>query len=127
MALVRHKWNNFGRYVYYTNLLLYLTFLICLTKYMVYTPAPYHAKDILQYTMSKKNVENQTLIDLLQKEISEFGFDRAGNCEIVCKLVTIERHTTVLVSKVIILVLAAIHIAKEIFQLAQVIFQILIR
>jgi hypothetical protein len=48
MALVRHKWNSFGRYVYYLTLMLYLIFLICLTCFVVMTPPSYSAKRILR-------------------------------------------------------------------------------
>jgi hypothetical protein len=48
MALVRHKWNSFGRYIYYSTLLLYLVFLVCLTCFVVITPPPYSAKRILK-------------------------------------------------------------------------------
>ena len=47
MALVRHKWNGFGRYVYYSTLLLYLVFLFCMTSFVVMTPPTYSAKRIL--------------------------------------------------------------------------------
>jgi hypothetical protein len=47
MALVRHKWNSFGRYVYYSTLMLYLVFLFCMTSFVVMTPPTYSAKRIL--------------------------------------------------------------------------------
>ncbi len=50
MALVRHKWNSFGRYVYYFTLALYFTFVIFLTDFIINTPAPYSPKQILEYS-----------------------------------------------------------------------------
>lgn len=59
MALVRYKWNTCGRYVYYFNLLLYLLFLAFLTEFIINTPAPYIAKDILTYANDKNIVKNE--------------------------------------------------------------------
>ena len=52
MALVRYKWNRFGRYVYYFTLGLYLLFLAFLTEFTISTPAPYSASQILEYANS---------------------------------------------------------------------------
>ena len=59
MALVRYKWNNCGRYVYYGNLLSYLLFLAFLTEFIINSPAPYIAKDILQYAKDKDVEQNE--------------------------------------------------------------------
>ena len=59
MALVRYKWNTCGRYVYYFNLLLYLLFLAFLTEFIINTPAPYIAKDILHYANEKSIERNE--------------------------------------------------------------------
>ena len=40
-SLLRHKWRSFGRYVYYTNLFIYVVFLVFLTGYVCTTEAPY--------------------------------------------------------------------------------------
>ena len=40
-SLLTHKWNSFGRYVYYFGLSLYMFFLVFLTGYIVNTKAPY--------------------------------------------------------------------------------------
>ncbi|CAD5117061.1 DgyrCDS5882 [Dimorphilus gyrociliatus] len=40
-SLLRHKWNSFGRIVYYLNLLLYCVFLVFLTGYVVVAKPPY--------------------------------------------------------------------------------------
>jgi len=47
-ALVRHKWNAFGRYVYYLTLILYFLFVIFLTDFIINTPAPYSPTQILE-------------------------------------------------------------------------------
>ena len=46
MALVRHKWNSFGRYVYYLTLAMYLLFVMFLTDFILNTPAPYSPKEL---------------------------------------------------------------------------------
>ncbi len=49
MALVRHKWNSFGRHIYYFTLALYFIYVICLTDFIINTPAPYSSYQILQH------------------------------------------------------------------------------
>lgn len=49
MALVRHKWNNYGRYIYYFTLFLYFMFVIFLTDFMINTPAPYSHTQIIKF------------------------------------------------------------------------------
>lgn len=120
MALVRYKWNNFGRYVYYTNLLLYVTFLLCLTDYVIYTPSPYDANDILNYARNDTISKNRGLSEELQDAVANHGFSNLGNCDIVRNFVKLERQSSVVVSKMIILILAALHIIKEVVQIIQV-------
>ena len=48
-ALIRYKWNRFGRYVYLVMLLLYLLFLLALTVYTVAAPAPYSPRQITEH------------------------------------------------------------------------------
>lgn len=40
-SLLRHKWNSFGRIVYYLNLFFYCIFLLFLTGYIVVAKPPY--------------------------------------------------------------------------------------
>ncbi len=40
----RHKWNSFGRLVYYFNLFIFCVFLTFLTGYIVETEPPYKYK-----------------------------------------------------------------------------------
>ena len=46
MALGRHKWNSFGRYVYYFTLGMFLLFVLALTDFLVSSVAPFSAKHI---------------------------------------------------------------------------------
>ncbi len=55
MALIRTKWNRFGRYVYLVMLLLYICFLVFLTMFTVSSPAPYSAKQIIDYSPNMAN------------------------------------------------------------------------
>uniref|UniRef100_A0A158P9B4 ANK_REP_REGION domain-containing protein n=1 Tax=Angiostrongylus cantonensis TaxID=6313 RepID=A0A158P9B4_ANGCA len=45
LALLKHKWNNLGRYVYYFALAIYLLFLCAYTLYVTHTPAPFNVYD----------------------------------------------------------------------------------
>ncbi|EPB67719.1 ankyrin repeat protein [Ancylostoma ceylanicum] len=42
LALLKYKWNNLGRYVYYLALMIYAIFLCLLTLFITYTPAPFN-------------------------------------------------------------------------------------
>ena len=55
MALVRHKWQSFGRLFYFINLSLFLLFIIFLTEFMISSVVPYSADRII------KECENQGL------------------------------------------------------------------
>ena len=50
MALIRYKWNRFGRWVYLSMLLLYILYLVFLTIYIIHTPAPYSPSQIVEHT-----------------------------------------------------------------------------
>ncbi|XP_077977719.1 transient receptor potential cation channel subfamily A member 1 homolog [Glandiceps talaboti] len=41
-SLIRHKWNHYGRYFYYTGLFIYALFVAFLTGYVLTTPPPYY-------------------------------------------------------------------------------------
>jgi hypothetical protein len=58
MALVRNKWNSFGRYVYYFTLAIFIIFVIFLTEFLINSPAPYSARQILAYCPDLKIIEN---------------------------------------------------------------------
>ena len=47
MALIRHKWNTFGRQAYAATFLNYLLYILFLTVYVIETPAPYSSDQIL--------------------------------------------------------------------------------
>ena len=47
MALIRHKWNTFGRQAYAATFLNYLLYILFLTIYVIETPAPYSSAQIL--------------------------------------------------------------------------------
>ena len=50
MALIRYKWNRFGRKVYLTMLFINLVFLAFLSIYSVASPAPYSSSQIIEHT-----------------------------------------------------------------------------
>ncbi len=59
MGLVRFKWNRYGRYVYYMNLLQYFIFLACLTVYIVIAPNP---ADYPHYYQDDKTCGRQDIL-----------------------------------------------------------------
>ena len=48
MAMVRHKWISFGRYVYFLFLALFILFTVCLTEFLVSNVVPYSANHIFE-------------------------------------------------------------------------------
>ena len=50
MALIRYKWNKFGRQAYIFTLLLNILFCLLLTIYTIATPAPYSHNQIAEHT-----------------------------------------------------------------------------
>ena len=50
MALIRYKWNRFGRKVYISVLITNLVFLTFLSLYTVFSPAPYSSGQIIEHT-----------------------------------------------------------------------------
>ena len=50
MALIRYKWNRFGRKVYIAVLITNLVFLTFLSLYTLFSPAPYSSGQIIEHT-----------------------------------------------------------------------------
>ena len=73
VALVRHKWLKYGRYLYYSGLLFYCIFLAFLTSYALLTP---NAQNIehLNTTRHKFCEETSTQGFSAQNEIESKGF-----------------------------------------------------
>lgn len=59
MALVRHKWNTFGRYVYYSTLAMFLLFVGFLTEFLVNSPVPYSAKNLMGFCIPSQFIGNK--------------------------------------------------------------------
>ena len=53
-ALVRHKWNNFGQYVFYFNLIYYSVFVGVFTEYMQSSPRPYNPEQLIAHAKDPK-------------------------------------------------------------------------
>eukprot|EP00095_Tigriopus_kingsejongensis_P005747 maker-scaffold28_size608977-snap-gene-2.12 protein:Tk05747 transcript:maker-scaffold28_size608977-snap-gene-2.12-mRNA-1 annotation:"transient receptor potential cation channel subfamily a member 1-like protein" len=118
MALVRHKWNSFGRYVYYFTLLMYLLFVVFLTDFIINTPAPYSTQELLAHQGSESNHNKSTIHKILIFH-RESGFGSEASCLVLRDTIHIKRRPLAMLGKIIILTLAAIHILKEVFQFAQ--------
>merc|ERR1719461_2272780 len=87
MALIRNKWNKFGRQAYIFTLLLNLLFCVFLTIYTIATPAPYSHSQIaahLGLDVGKLNGKNRTMQDELYDELDEHKKDGYGT-EMSCK------------------------------------------
>ena len=54
MALVRYKWNKFGRYAFYFNLIYYVLFVALFTEYMLSSPRPYSPTQLLKHAIEPK-------------------------------------------------------------------------
>ena len=125
MALVRHKWNSFGRYVYYFTLALYFMFVLFLTDFTVNTPAPYSARQIVEYgepvdkALRKGDVQFN-LTNIINMNKNE-GFGSVQTCERIREIVNVEQRKSAKIGKIIIFALAIFHLIRELFQITQVI------
>ena len=53
-ALVRNKWNKFGQYVFYFNLIYYSIFVGVFTEYMQSSPRPYSPTQLIAHAIDPK-------------------------------------------------------------------------
>ncbi|VDO06302.1 unnamed protein product [Haemonchus placei] len=96
-ALLKHKWNSLGRYVYYFALGVYLLFLCTFTMYVTHTPPPFNVYD-------ETTKEMRDLTDLF-------------NSETECPNVNITRPPWLATCRWIVISLAIAQLFKELFQL----------
>merc|ERR1711923_498420 len=83
MALVRHKWNTFGRYAFYFNLFYYVAFVAVFTEYMQTSLHPYNRDHLIS---SSKNA-NQTFVEWMKKDNSKDQYEE------VAKVVLSQYHS----------------------------------
>ena len=74
MALVRHKWNTFGRYAFYFNLFYYVAFVAVFTEYMQTSLHPYNRDHLIS---SSKNA-NQTFVEWMKKNNSKDQYEEVA-------------------------------------------------
>ncbi|KAE9414822.1 hypothetical protein Angca_007770 [Angiostrongylus cantonensis] len=98
LALLKHKWNNLGRYVYYFALAIYLLFLCAYTLYVTHTPAPFNVYD----------EDRGVLLDLTAILVS-------GEPE--CPRIKLTRPPWLISCKWVVVSLAIAQLFKELFQL----------
>ncbi|XP_071749523.1 transient receptor potential cation channel subfamily A member 1 homolog [Lepeophtheirus salmonis] len=123
MALVRLKWNKFGRYVYYLNLSVYLMFVLFLTFYILETPAPYSIAQIFNLGKMKSSLDEG-----LKKKITN-GISNSSSETLIdiCSLLTkedisegkLKRVYLSSLTQYVIMLLCTVHILKEIFLFTQ--------
>ena len=68
LALVRHKWKSFGRYVYYSSLSLYGLFLLFLTSYVLIVPDPVEYS--WYYNCSENGSYSKFFMEARQQEVN---------------------------------------------------------
>ncbi|XP_063846089.1 transient receptor potential cation channel subfamily A member 1 homolog isoform X2 [Scylla paramamosain] len=105
ISLVKHKWMSYGRFVYYSTLIFYSIFLTFLTGYVL------TAKDWAWVEEQLADVPNG---DILAQEAVA-----SGSCEDIKDKVDLTSHGFVVAGKWVIIVMAAINILREIFQIYQ--------
>lgn len=105
ISLVKHKWMSYGRFVYYSTLLFYTVFLTFLTGYVL------TAKDWAWVEYVMQNVSNG--LPLIQDARD------SGSCEDIKSKVDLSDSGFVMAGKWVIIVMAAINILREIFQIYQ--------
>ncbi|XP_035219625.1 transient receptor potential cation channel subfamily A member 1 homolog isoform X2 [Stegodyphus dumicola] len=100
-SLLMHKWKNYGRYVYYSNLLIFVLFLIALTGYVVSStpPCPLDASE-----------ENDPKCCIISNYTCQ---PFIGNCDADLEQVFPK------LCKSCIFIFAVIHLLKEIYQIQQ--------
>ncbi|KAI0226877.1 Transient receptor potential cation channel subfamily A member basal [Lamellibrachia satsuma] len=102
-SLLQYKWDNFGRYVYYTNLASYVIFLTFLTVYVMESTAPY------MYNSTATNFNITENGDFCINVKNWYQNNKTGH-DIKLPLVAV-------ISKYIVMVLAVLNLVREILQL----------
>ncbi|CAJ0566672.1 unnamed protein product, partial [Mesorhabditis spiculigera] len=91
--LLKLKWNNLGKYVYYSASFVYLVFLLCFTTFLAMIPAPFNVR-----------YGNGTMMDLMDD----------GNA--TCSSAQDFHNAYINLFKTIVMCLAGAQIVKEIYQ-----------
>lgn len=99
LTLIKYKWNSLGRYVYYSNLAFYITFIILFSTYVIQTPAPYNF-----YNEKTAKIEDYS--------------DRLSHFNATCDDILVSQKTYLRTIKVAIIIMALVQMVKELFQLA---------
>ncbi|CAG0925113.1 unnamed protein product, partial [Notodromas monacha] len=104
-ALLRQKWQQFGRYLYYMNLVFYLAFLGLLTGYIASTPGPKPVEP----------VEKEAALPFPPKtENFKYNCRKLASDENISK-----QNQFAHAAKMALFLLAALHLVKEVFQIYQ--------
>ncbi|XP_064627394.1 transient receptor potential cation channel subfamily A member 1 homolog isoform X2 [Lineus longissimus] len=103
-ALLRHKWNSYGRYFYYVNLLFYLIFLLFLTGYVV--SAEPHAPRQYKWAQAAIDKFNGTQCE----KVRQYGIQQNK---------PLEQLLFTTICKYAIMVLAGVQVIREVFQIYQ--------
>ena len=125
MALVRHKWNTFGRYAFYFNLFYYIAFVAVFTEYMQTSLHPYNRDHLIS---SSRNA-NQSFVDWMKRNSSKEQYELDAkvieHCETIQKNLHVEKSGAILQSQWTVIIVASTRLLFEIFQMFMVGFCIL--
>ncbi|XP_037083097.1 transient receptor potential cation channel subfamily A member 1 homolog isoform X2 [Pollicipes pollicipes] len=110
ITLLHLKWHKLARYLYYTNLILYVTFLTFLTGYMVSTPPP--------DAFGHKTPAGEGYADGSPAAAGEIN-QTFVDCENIRTLFSVRQNAFADVGRWVITVLACVQLAKELFQVFQ--------
>ncbi|XP_069935680.1 transient receptor potential cation channel subfamily A member 1 homolog isoform X4 [Cherax quadricarinatus] len=105
ISLVKHKWMNYGRFVYYLTLSFYMVFLTFLTGYIL------TARNWSWVKMEMNNIEGYTRMVQEAKE--------KHSCEAIKDKVNLADSIFVIAGKWVIIVMASLNIMREMFQFYQ--------
>lgn len=105
ISLVKHKWMNYGRFVYYSTLAFYAVFLVFLTGYVL------TARNWISIEGEMNNTEGNALMVQAAKEQS--------SCEDIEDKLNLTSDVFVVAGKWVIIVMAVINIMREMFQFYQ--------
>ena len=125
MALVRYKWNKFGRHIYFFLLFLYWLFLAAVTFFTINTPAPYSARQLMAHSKVAANASNPLVQEHVRNILHAYkneGYGSFESCIAVEQYTGVTKRVVAEISKVAILALAGIHLLKELLQFTRVRF-----
>jgi transient receptor potential cation channel subfamily A protein 1 len=112
VSLLMYKWETYGRYIYYSNLLIYVIFLGLLTTFALLVPHPETetCRAVSSGNFGVNITNNTSLLTSEQRNIQE------GSCDSV---INFARHRALLTMSVFVILFSLIRLLMEVFQAFQ--------